>query len=57
MLNQPHMMGGKGFKTWLNHLYNSIFGRLFGYTDTVRLGGGGRTRSNRRSKNITYRKK
>lgn len=58
--DQQQMVGGKkGFLTWLNHLYNSFFGSIFGYTDTVKLGGGARTktRRNRKSKNVTYRKK
>jgi hypothetical protein len=40
------MVGGKGFFDWINHLYNSIFGSIFGYTDTVKLGGRRKTRVN-----------
>jgi hypothetical protein len=36
---QVIMKGGKGFFDWLNDLYNSFFGSIFGYTDTVKLGG------------------
>jgi hypothetical protein len=44
--NTKVMVGGKGFFTWLNHFYNSLFGSIFGYTDTVRLGGGRKTKVN-----------
>jgi hypothetical protein len=49
-------MKGGGIFDWLNDLYNSIFGSIFGYTDTVTLGGSkskNRTKSNRSKKNRT----
>lgn len=37
------------FSKWLNDLYNSIFGRRYGYTDQVTFGGRkNRTRHNRK---------
>ena len=55
-MNNQQIMKGGGIFDWLNDLYNSIFGSIFGYTDTVTLGGSkskNRTKSNRSKKNRT----
>ena len=51
---------GKSFFRWLNDLYNHLFGSFFGYTDTVQLGGGSKTRRHRNKnmrKNISHRRR
>jgi len=50
--DQQLTVGGKrkGLFRWLNDLYNRLFGSLFGYTDTVQLGGGSRRRRHRKNK-------
>ena len=56
MNNNQQIMKGGGIFDWLNDLYNSIFGSIFGYTDTVSLGGAkskNRTKSRKSIKNKT----
>jgi len=55
MNNSQQIMKGGGFFDWLNNLYNSIFGSFFGYTDTVKLGGGKLKKRSRRHKSIKNR--
>jgi len=56
MNENKQLMKGGGIFTWFNNLYNSLFGSIFGYTDTVQLGGK-KTRRNQKRENKTKKRK
>jgi len=56
MDNNEQLMKGGGIFRWFNNLYNSLFGSIFGYTDTVQLGGK-KTHRNQKRMNKTKKRK
>jgi hypothetical protein len=57
--NSNVIVGGRGFFSWWNDLWNNWFGSKYGYTDTVKLGGKRlKTRKSRKTrKNKTNKSK